>query len=61
VIIFAPLFFVLIETFLGKGRRGDALASGSANPFFTVLKGNLFQRRKRQATVTEDDNPSEDR
>ena len=28
VIIFAPLFFVLIETFLGKGRKGDTVASG---------------------------------
>ena len=43
VIIFAPLFFVLIETFLGKGRKGDAVASGGAKPFFTVLKEKLFQ------------------
>ena len=32
VIIFAPLFFVLIETFLGKGRKGDAVASVGARP-----------------------------
>ena len=61
VIIFAPLFFVLIETFLGKGRRGDALASGSAKPFFAALKEKLFQRRNRQATGTEHVTPSEDR
>ena len=60
VIIFAPLFFVLIETFFGKGRRGDAVASGSAKPFFTVLKEKLFQRRNRQATGTEHVTPSED-
>ncbi len=60
VIIFAPLFFVLIETFLGKGRRGDAAASGSAKPFFRVLKEKLFQRRNRQATGTEHVTPSED-
>ena len=33
VIIFAPLFFVLIETFLGKGRKGATAASGGARPF----------------------------
>ena len=60
VIIFAPLFFVLIEMFIGKGRRGDALASGGAKPFFTVLKEKLFQRRNRQATGTEHVTPSED-
>jgi len=60
VIIFAPLFFVLIEMFIGKGRRGDALASGGAKPFFTVLKEKLFQRGNRQATGTEHVTPSED-
>jgi len=60
VIIFAPLFFVLIETFLGKGRRGDAVASVGAKPFFTVLKEKLFQRRNRQTTGTVDVKPSED-
>jgi hydrophobe/amphiphile efflux-1 (HAE1) family protein len=62
VIIFAPLFFVLIETFLGKGRRGDAAASGSANPFFTALKDKLFKKRRNpEATGTEHVTPSEDR
>jgi HAE1 family hydrophobic/amphiphilic exporter-1 len=61
VIIFAPLFFVLIEMFIGKGRRGDVLASGGAKPFFTVLKEKLFQRGNRQATGTEHVTPSEDR
>jgi HAE1 family hydrophobic/amphiphilic exporter-1 len=60
VIVFAPLFFVLVETFIGKGRRGDALASGGAKPFFMVLKEKLFQRRNRQATGTEHVTPSED-
>ncbi len=61
VIIFAPLFFVLIETFLGKGRRGETAATGGANPFFTVLKEKLFQRRNRQVTGTEHVTPPEDR
>ncbi|HET6490096.1 MAG TPA: efflux RND transporter permease subunit [Syntrophales bacterium] len=61
VIIFAPLFFVLIETSLGRGRKGDAVASGGANPFFTALKEKLFKRRNRQVTRTEDVSPSEDR
>jgi len=59
VIIFAPLFFVLIETFLGKGRKGETAATGGTNPFFAVLKEKLFKRKNRQATVTEDVKPSE--
>jgi HAE1 family hydrophobic/amphiphilic exporter-1 len=61
VILFAPLFFVLIETFLGKGRKGGAAAAGGENPFFAALKAKLFQRRNRQATGTEHVTPSEDR
>jgi HAE1 family hydrophobic/amphiphilic exporter-1 len=60
VIIFAPLFFVLIETFIGKGRKGAAFASPGARPFFTVLKEKLFKRTNRQVTGTEDIHPSED-
>ena len=61
VIIFAPLFFVLIETFLGKGRKADAVASVGARPFFTVLKEKLLKKRSsREVTGTEDVKPSED-
>ena len=42
VIIFAPLFFVLIETFIGKGRKGRMAASGGARPFFTAMKERLL-------------------
>ena len=69
VIIFAPLFFVLIETFIGKGRKGHMVASGGAGPFFTGLKERLMSVKERfmknrenlPTTGTEDMNPSEDR
>jgi len=69
VIIFAPLFFVLIETFLGKGRKGHLAASGGASPFSTAMKERLSgikerllkKRGSRQATVIDDGTPSEDR
>jgi HAE1 family hydrophobic/amphiphilic exporter-1 len=69
VIIFAPLFFVLIETFLGKGRKGGAAAAGGASPFSTAMKERLSgiterllkKRGSRQATVKDDGTPSEDR
>jgi hypothetical protein len=69
VIIFAPLFFVLIETFLGKGRKGGAAAAGSDNSAFAALKERLSGMRERlsgkrgdiKATVTDDGIPSEDR
>jgi len=61
VIIFAPLFFVLIETFLGKGRKGDAVASVGAKPFFMALKEKLLKKRSsREVTGAEDVKPSED-
>jgi HAE1 family hydrophobic/amphiphilic exporter-1 len=62
VIIFAPLFFVLIETFIGKGRKGHMAASGGAGPFFAALKEKLLTRRRNRETPgTEDIHPSEDR
>jgi len=69
VIIFAPLFFVLIVTFLGKGRKGHLAASGGASPFSTAMKERLSgikerllkKRGSRQATVIDDGTPSEDR
>jgi hydrophobe/amphiphile efflux-1 (HAE1) family protein len=69
VIIFAPLFFVLIETFLGKGRKGSTTAAGGVNPAVAALKERLSGMRERlsgkrgdiKATVTDDGIPSEDR
>jgi HAE1 family hydrophobic/amphiphilic exporter-1 len=69
VIVFAPLFFVLIETFLGKGRKGPSAAPGSGKPAFAALKGRLSGIRERlsgkrgrpEAAGTDDPTPSEDR
>jgi hydrophobe/amphiphile efflux-1 (HAE1) family protein len=62
VIIFAPLFFVLIEAFLGKGRKGATAASDGSSPFFKTLKDKLVTKRKsRETTGTDDGTPSEDR
>ena len=62
VIIFAPLFFVLIETFLGKDRKGETAARGGGSPFFAALKEKLVTKfRNRQTTGTEAVTPSEDR
>jgi len=69
VIVFAPLFFVLIETFLGKGRKGHMVSSGGAGRVFTGMGNRLMSvkerfmknRENRPTTGTEDMNPSEDR
>jgi HAE1 family hydrophobic/amphiphilic exporter-1 len=69
VIIFAPLFFVLIETFLGKGRKGHMAASGGSNRIFTQMGDSLMsvkerfmkKRENRPTNGTEDIHPSEDR
>jgi HAE1 family hydrophobic/amphiphilic exporter-1 len=69
VIIFAPLFFVLVETFIGKGRKGPAAAAGGPNPSWAALKERLSgikerlltKRGSREATVTDDGTPSEER
>ena len=51
VIIFAPLFFVLIETFLGKGRKGDAVASVGARPIlFGAERKDPRKRSSREVT-----------
>ena len=69
VIIFAPLFFVLVETFIGKGRKGHMVSSGGAGRVFTGMGNRLTSvkerfmknRENRPTTGTEDMNPSEDR
>jgi HAE1 family hydrophobic/amphiphilic exporter-1 len=62
VVIFAPLFYVLIEKLFGKHGKREAAGAGGANPFFHVLMGKLLgKRRKREAAKTADVNPLEDR
>jgi len=69
VILFAPLFFVLVETFLGKGRRGTAVVSGGGLPSLAALKERLSGMKERlsgkrtgtETTMTDDGTPSEDR
>jgi hypothetical protein len=69
VILFTPLFFVLIETFLGKGRGGAAVASGGGHPSPAALKETLAgmrerlsaKRTRRETTPADDGTPPEDR
>jgi peptidoglycan/LPS O-acetylase OafA/YrhL len=62
VVVFAPLFYVVIEKLFGKRRKGETAGAGGANPFFHGLMEKLFgKHRQREAAKTEDVNPSEDR
>ena len=69
VIIFAPLFFVLVETFIGKGRKPGRAASGEAGRVLARMGGRLSsvkdrftaKRENGQAISKEDIHPSEDR
>ena len=69
VILFAPLFFVLVETFIGKGRKGPAAAAGGPNPTLAALKERLSGIRERlsgkrgrpESAGPDDATPSEDR
>jgi len=69
VIIFAPLFFVLVETFLGKSRGGTAVASGGGHSSLAALKKRLSGMKERlsgkrtgtETTMTDNGTPSEDR
>jgi len=69
VILFAPLFFVLVETFIGKGRKGPAAAAGGPNPTLAALKERLSGIRERlsgkrgrpESAEPDDATPSEDR
>ena len=61
VIVFSPLFYVLIETFFGKRRKSLTNGSGGANRFFQVLKEKLLEiYRKGKAAGTADVNPPGD-
>jgi len=69
VIIFAPLFFVLVETYIGKGRKPGGAASGEAGRVLARMGGRFSSVKERfmtkrgngKATLKEDINPSEGR
>ena len=62
VIIFSPLFFVLIEKTFGKRRKGEMAGSGGANRFFPVLMEKFQKKfRKGKAAGTADVTPPENR
>jgi len=62
VVIFSPLFYVLIERTFGKRGKGETARSGGADRFFQVLMEKIRRKcRKGEATGTTDATPSEDR
>jgi hypothetical protein len=59
VVVFAPLFYVLIETFFGKKKPGETADPGGAGSFFQSMKKLLEKRVKGGAAAeTDDANPS---
>ncbi len=62
VVIFSPLFYVLVERLFGKHGKLTAAGTGGTNPFFSVVKAKLLGKRGAQeAAGPEDAGPSEDR
>jgi len=62
VVVFAPLFYVLIEKMFGKRRQGEPAGSGGAKAFFQGLMEKLpGKRRKSETAEIADVSPSEDR
>ena len=62
VIIFSPLFYVLIEKTFGKRRKGETDGSSGANRFFQVLMERIRGKfRKGEATGTAGVTPPEER
>jgi hydrophobe/amphiphile efflux-1 (HAE1) family protein len=58
VVVFAPLFYVLIETFFGKKKPGKTADPKGARPFFQSMKKLLGKRGKGDAAETDNANPS---
>jgi len=59
VVIFAPLFYVLIEKLFGKRRKHEAAGAEGAKSFFQVLKEKLTgKRREDENTGTADTTPT---
>jgi hypothetical protein len=46
VLVFAPLFFVLIEKLFGRQQRQQSPSDRSGDNFFAGLKNRLFGRRQ---------------
>ena len=62
VVVFAPLFYVLIEKVFGKRGRREAAKAGGAKPFFRRLMEKFpGKRRKGETAEIADVSPSEDR
>ena len=60
VIIFAPLFYVLIEMLFGKGRQDNTIVSGTVKKFFSTMKERLLKKRiGREATRVKEGNPED--
>jgi len=58
VLLFAPLFYVLIERIFGKRQASDGTEDKSS--FFTALKEKIFgKRQNRKSVESEKANPSE--
>ena len=59
VIIFAPLFYVMIEKLFGKQQKKKQTGQKDASSFFTVLIEKSFGKwQKRKSTGTKGTNPS---
>jgi len=62
VVIFAPLFYVLIEKVFGKTNHGEAVVSGRTGLLLTKLLAKLpGKRRDKKATGSADTTVTEDR
>ncbi|HOX14727.1 MAG TPA: efflux RND transporter permease subunit [Smithellaceae bacterium] len=60
VLVFAPLYFVLIEKIFGKKYKQTSDGTGNKSSFFPALKEKFFGKRQKQKSVdTENANPSE--
>jgi peptidoglycan/LPS O-acetylase OafA/YrhL len=51
VVVFAPLFYVLIEKVFGKRGRREAAKAGGAKPFFRGLMEKFPGKRRKLDTA----------
>jgi peptidoglycan/LPS O-acetylase OafA/YrhL len=60
VLLFAPLFYVLIERIFGKRQKRASDGTEDKSSFFTALKEKIFgKRQNRKSVESEKANPSE--